>query len=245
MVEAALESPEAARLVSQVVRSRLMEETVTQLVDETAARLPQSEALWALIDEVAQSPAVTEAITESGQGLRRPGRRRGPARLAPRRRPPRTRDLAAAAPPAGPGRAARATACAVSTEPPLPPVTPRVGGANGAAPDGAAAAEVAATVVAARDAARPGYAGLATRGIAFAADAASHRRRRPARQRRHQGSGSRCSISLDSVTTVFAAAGAVAFLVHWMAGYFVVFWSTTGQTPGSRLMQIRVQNGQD
>ncbi len=28
-----------------------------------------------------------------------------------------------------------------------------------------------------------------------------------------------------------------------MAGYFVVFWSTTGQTPGSRLMQIRVQNG--
>ncbi len=69
MVEAALESPEAARLVSQVVRSRLMEDTVTQLVDETAARLPQSEALWALIDEVAQSPAVTEAITSQGKGF--------------------------------------------------------------------------------------------------------------------------------------------------------------------------------
>ena len=34
----------------------------------------------------------------------------------------------------------------------------------------------------------------------------------------------------------------MVFLV-WMAGYFVVFWSTTGQTPGNRLMQIRVQNG--
>jgi len=129
----------------------------------------------------------------------------------------------------------------VSAEPPLPPVTPRVGGANGAAPDGAAAAEAAATVVAARDAARPGYAGLATRVIAFAADAAII-----------DGVAILVSVAVglglslfdlpDSVGTLFAAVGAVAFLV-WMAAYFVVFWSTTGQTPGNRLMQIRVQNG--
>jgi uncharacterized RDD family membrane protein YckC len=26
----------------------------------------------------------------------------------------------------------------------------------------------------------------------------------------------------------------------WVVAYFVTFWSTTGQTPGSRLMRIRV-----
>ena len=33
--------------------------------------------------------------------------------------------------------------------------------------------------------------------------------------------------------------GGVA-LILWSIGYFVVFWSTTGQTPGARVMQIRV-----
>jgi uncharacterized RDD family membrane protein YckC len=33
--------------------------------------------------------------------------------------------------------------------------------------------------------------------------------------------------------------GSVLFFV-WVAGYFVAFWTTTGQTPGSRMMQIRV-----
>ena len=35
-----------------------------------------------------------------------------------------------------------------------------------------------------------------------------------------------------------AIAGAV--YVVWTAGYFVVFWSISGQTPGSRLMQVRL-----
>jgi uncharacterized RDD family membrane protein YckC len=35
------------------------------------------------------------------------------------------------------------------------------------------------------------------------------------------------------------AVGGVLFFV-WVAGYFVMFWTTTGQTPGSRVMQIRV-----
>jgi uncharacterized RDD family membrane protein YckC len=38
---------------------------------------------------------------------------------------------------------------------------------------------------------------------------------------------------------VVAAVLAVAYAV-WVVGYFVTFWSTTGQTPGSRLMRIRV-----
>ena len=29
--------------------------------------------------------------------------------------------------------------------------------------------------------------------------------------------------------------------IIWSVGYLVVFWTTTGQTPGSRIMQIRVQ----
>ena len=33
--------------------------------------------------------------------------------------------------------------------------------------------------------------------------------------------------------------GAGLFII-WMIGYFVAFWTTTGQTPGSRVMQIRV-----
>jgi uncharacterized RDD family membrane protein YckC len=35
------------------------------------------------------------------------------------------------------------------------------------------------------------------------------------------------------------AIGGVLFFV-WVAGYFVTFWTTTGQTPGSRMMQVRV-----
>jgi uncharacterized RDD family membrane protein YckC len=35
------------------------------------------------------------------------------------------------------------------------------------------------------------------------------------------------------------AAGGVLFFV-WVAGYFTAFWTTTGQTPGSRVMEIRV-----
>jgi len=36
-----------------------------------------------------------------------------------------------------------------------------------------------------------------------------------------------------------AAAGGAVYLL-WGAAYFVVFWSTTGQTPGSRVLRIRV-----
>lgn len=35
------------------------------------------------------------------------------------------------------------------------------------------------------------------------------------------------------------AAGTAVFII-WVAAYFATFWTTTGQTPGSRAMQIRV-----
>ena len=44
----------------------------------------------------------------------------------------------------------------------------------------------------------------------------------------------------DKFDHVLLAIGGVAFVV-WTIAYFVGFWSTTGQTPGNRVMQIRVR----
>ena len=38
---------------------------------------------------------------------------------------------------------------------------------------------------------------------------------------------------------LFLAIAAAVYVV-WAAAYFVVFWSISGQTPGSRLMQVRL-----
>src|SRR5690349_16657330 len=61
IVAAALDSPKAERVLAQVIDSRL--------VDEAVARLLESEDLWILVDEIARSPAVTDAITQQGMGF--------------------------------------------------------------------------------------------------------------------------------------------------------------------------------
>jgi uncharacterized RDD family membrane protein YckC len=43
----------------------------------------------------------------------------------------------------------------------------------------------------------------------------------------------------DSAKTALQVAGGALYVV-WSAAYFVVFWATTGQTPGARVMQIRL-----
>lgn len=48
----------------------------------------------------------------------------------------------------------------------------------------------------------------------------------------------------QTMQTLLIAAGAVVAAL-WSAGYFVFFWSTTGQTPGDRVMGIRVQDAVD
>jgi uncharacterized RDD family membrane protein YckC len=88
-----------------------------------------------------------------------------------------------------------------------------------------------------RQAARPLYAGVASRGAALAFDALA---------------------ALVIFVTGSAVAALIASLVggirpHWLAGsllgiewlvvaggYFVLFWSAAGQTPGMRLMRLRV-----
>jgi len=43
----------------------------------------------------------------------------------------------------------------------------------------------------------------------------------------------------DNAKTALEVAGGAVYVV-WCAAYFVVFWATTGQTPGARVMQIRL-----
>jgi uncharacterized RDD family membrane protein YckC len=43
----------------------------------------------------------------------------------------------------------------------------------------------------------------------------------------------------EEVDVVLAAIGAGVWII-WSIGYFVFFWSSAGQTPGSRVMRIRV-----
>jgi uncharacterized RDD family membrane protein YckC len=44
----------------------------------------------------------------------------------------------------------------------------------------------------------------------------------------------------DPLPPALAVAGGAVF-VAWVIGYFVAFWTTTGETPGNRLMRIRVE----
>jgi uncharacterized RDD family membrane protein YckC len=101
----------------------------------------------------------------------------------------------------------------------------------------AAAAERAHGV----EAATPGapYAGLVTRALAFAIDAAVV-----------DGVGALVGIVIglslsildlpDTVRDILIVFGGFAFVV-WTFAYFVAFWSGTGQTPGMRVMRIRVR----
>jgi uncharacterized RDD family membrane protein YckC len=82
------------------------------------------------------------------------------------------------------------------------------------------------------------YGGLVTRGIAFAIDAALINLVALV-----VSLGATLIASLfhlpSQLKTILLALGAAAYVV-WIVGYFVAFWCSTGQTPGNRVMQIRV-----
>jgi uncharacterized RDD family membrane protein YckC len=87
------------------------------------------------------------------------------------------------------------------------------------------------------------YAGLVTRAIAFAIDALIV-----------NGTGVVVGVVVglglsvlntpEEVNDVLLALGGALFLV-WTVAYFVSFWSTTGQTPGMRVMRIRVSDSRN
>lgn len=60
-LEHVLASAQAAAVPQRVIDSRL--------IDEFVERLLESEELWVLVDEIARSPAVTEAIGTQGIGF--------------------------------------------------------------------------------------------------------------------------------------------------------------------------------
>jgi uncharacterized RDD family membrane protein YckC len=87
------------------------------------------------------------------------------------------------------------------------------------------------------------YEGLVTRGIAFAVDAAVINL-----------VALIVSVSVGLALSILdpssnaeklaLAIGGTAYVL-WSVGYFITFWSTTGQTPGDRLLQIRVCRADD
>ncbi len=84
----------------------------------------------------------------------------------------------------------------------------------------------------------PSYQGLVTRAIAFAVDGAIINLVAIV-----VAAGVALSLSVlhlpNSLDPVMVALGGAAYLL-WSVGYFVVFWSSTGETPGDRVMRIRV-----
>ena len=88
------------------------------------------------------------------------------------------------------------------------------------------------------------YEGLVTRGIAFAIDAAIIDLVAIVVAGAVALALSVLSVSKASLDTVLIVVGGALFLA-WSVGYFVTFWSTTGQTPGSRVMRITVRTADD
>ena len=131
----------------------------------------------------------------------------------------------------------------------LPP-TPTAPTGNGAGSKDAAAHAIAAERAQAAAAARvhawtgaeeraaPDYTGLVTRAIGFGIDAVII-------DLAAIVVAAIVALALNlfnipsKIDTALAAIGAVVFIV-WAAAYFVTFWSTTGQTPGARVMRFRV-----
>jgi uncharacterized RDD family membrane protein YckC len=90
------------------------------------------------------------------------------------------------------------------------------------------------------DAQRTGaYAGLVTRAIAYAIDLAIVNLAALLGGLAVALASSLVPTPSDTVEAIGVAALAVAY-VALVFGYFVTFWTTTGQTPGARAMRIRV-----
>lgn len=69
IVDMALASPAIERTLTSIVASHVVQEAVDRVADDAMARLRDSEAMWALIEEIARSSAVTEAIAHQGVGF--------------------------------------------------------------------------------------------------------------------------------------------------------------------------------
>jgi uncharacterized RDD family membrane protein YckC len=83
------------------------------------------------------------------------------------------------------------------------------------------------------------YVGLVTRAIAFALDAALVNAVAILTAAVFLLTFSIVPLPKE-LRTIAIAAGGVLYVL-WLVGYFVTFWATTGQTPGNRMLRIRVR----
>jgi uncharacterized RDD family membrane protein YckC len=224
LIDKALESDNADRLVAKLFNSGL--------ADGFVDRLLTSKALWRLVDEIAASPAVTAAVTQQSLGFADQvgDELRSRARHADDWLMHKARRDGNGNRPSG-----LANRPALSPEAEVQPASPSALHPVGPAP----------TVVV--NGATPGadtgradrrYTGIVARTLAFTLDA---------------GLiiipafiveiGGRLIVTVahlpSSWKSAMVAVGAIAFAL-WAMAYFVMFWTTTGQTPGARIMEFRI-----
>jgi uncharacterized RDD family membrane protein YckC len=202
------------------------------LVDEFVDRLLASKALWRLVDEIAASPAVTAAVTQQSLGFADQvgGELRSRARHADDWILQKARHDGNGDRPSGLATRS-APSAGVEVQAASPSVLHPVGPAPtvvvaGTTPD----ADTGET--------ERRYTGIVARTLAFTLDAGLIII--PAFIVEIGGSLIVTVAHLPSNwKSAMVAVGAVAFAL-WAIAYFVVFWSTTGQTPGARIMEFRV-----
>ena len=217
-----LAGPELDRLVSRVLEDQATERLVAQvldsrLLDESVKRVLASEELWLVVDEIARSPSVTSAISQQGMGF---------ADQVVEEVGVRTRRADAWL-----ERAARRMLNRTS------PATPAGGLMSFVAPQPPGLAE-AAPAAGTAPVAVVGYVGLVTRTLAFAVDAAIINVVAVLTAAVIGLALSVLSLPSD-LKDVLVVIGGGAYIL-WSIGYFVGFWSTTGQTPGARAFRFRV-----
>ncbi|HUO71734.1 MAG TPA: RDD family protein [Solirubrobacteraceae bacterium] len=224
LIDKALESENADRLVAKLLDSGL--------ADGFVDRLLTSKALWRLVDEIAASPAVTAAVTQQSLGFADQvgGELRARARRADDWILQKAR---------GDGNGHRPSAPATTS---APPGEAEVQAASRSAlhPVGPAATAVVAGTTPGADTGETErrYTGIVARTLAFTLDAVLIVI--PAFIVEIGGSLIVTVAHLPSNwKSTMVAVGALAFVL-WAMLYFVVFWWTTGQTPGARIMEFRV-----
>ena len=246
LIDKALESENAEALVAKLFDSGLAD----HLVD----RLLTSKAVWHLVDEVAASPAVTAAVTQQGLSFAdqvgdelRARARHADDWILHKARGDRTGDGTS---PSG-SESARPSAAGRHESPAVPPgsgsdiVAPTEPPADAdtlmpTAPLTTGDTLIPAVPATGADAvpAEPRYIGIVARTLGFTVDAMLI-----------------CAAGLivgfavalivnvahlpSGWKTAITVVGGVVFAL-WAMVYFVAFWTTTGQTPGARIMQFRV-----
>jgi uncharacterized RDD family membrane protein YckC len=256
--ERMIHSPALWTLIGKALESENADGLVTRLFDSGFAdqfidRLVTNKAVWRLVDEIAASPAVTAAVTQQSLGFADQvgGELRARARQADdwilrKARRNRDGDGTSRSGNESPGTAA-GDAQASPAVPPLigsdtaVPATPRAGAAT-LVPAAPLTGDTSIPAVPATGAdgvpAEQRYIGVVARTLGFIVDATL--------------------ICVPALIVEFAAAlivtvahlpsswksvmvvvGGIAFAL-WALVYFVAFWTTTGQTPGARIMQFRV-----